>query len=518
MDDEIWKVFTSETLEITDALEKSILDYERSRDPEALGHAYHQIHSIKGSLGIICFDRLGGMVHKTEDLFQDCRKKPFTQIKTFVRIVFGIIDYVRQVIAEENEDSINKEIISDFQELLNQDLYAEEEWNQTAPVQQQTSKVEKKLLRIDSEKLDELLDLMGELITAGDSFRQLSEEISDSRLGNKTSLLLNLIEQLSEKTLEMRMIPLSSVMNRFNRTVHDLAEETGKQVNLKISGEQTEVDKTIAEKIVDPLTHLVRNCIDHGLDFPEAREEQGKPASGTIHLNARYDNDFILINISDDGKGLDYKKIREKASKIPEWSGIEAEEELADLIFEPGFSTADSVSAISGRGMGMPAVRDSIQNLRGSISIISKEGEGTEFRMKLPLSLALIEGLLIRMNESFYIIPSEDIQECIALQEGDIDQSTNVTTMNWNERVLSLINLKRVMNQTGNANNIVVVNYQNDKIGILCDEVITTIRTVTKPLHPFFQNQPWLQGSSVLGTGEPVLILNMAGLIDQFRV
>ncbi len=517
MDADIWDVFTSETLEITNTLENSILNYERGRDPEVLDHAYHQIHSIKGSLGIICFDRLGSMVHKTEDLFHECRKKPFTQIKTFVRIVFVIIDYVRQVIAEESEKSINDEVIRDFQELLDQDLYKGDPGGPIAPFVHQTASVETNLLRIDSGKLDELLNLTGELITAGDSFRQLSEEITDSRLGNRTSQLLNLIEQLSEKTLEMRMIPLASVMNRFSRTVHDLAENTGKQVNLEISGEQTEVDKTIAEKIADPLTHLLRNCIDHGIDLPEVRLEKGKPAYGTVRLNARYDNDSILITMSDDGKGLDYNKIRQKAVLIPGWSGTDSEEELANLIFEPGFSTADSVSNISGRGMGMSAVRDSIQNLRGSLSVISREGEGTEFHMKFPLSLALIEGLLIKMSDNFYIIPSEDVQECIAIDRNDIDQSLETTSMSWNNKVLPLINLKRVMKQTGDAWNIVVVNNQNDKIGILCDEVVSTIQTVAKPLHPFLKKEAWLQGSSVLGSGEPVLIMNMAGLLDQFR-
>lgn len=518
MDDEIWKVFTSETLELADMLEESILSYEKDEDSEVLKQAYHQTHSIKGSLGIIEFNKLEELVHNCEDLFHSCMTKAFTQRKLFVRIILDMVDLVRKVINEENEVSLTKNAVSSFNELLKKDFYAADE-DVTGTTQSKSRRVnDQNSLRVDSAKLDELLNLTGELLTSGDSFRQLSNEMQDSRLSSKTSFLLGLIDQLSNKTLEMRMIPLSSVMNRFKRTVRDLAEKSGKKIRLEISGEQTEVDKTIAERISDPLTHLLRNCIDHGIDLPEDRKKHGKDPEGVIKLNAHHESDAIYITISDDGKGLDYKKIRNRAKDNPEWQHIVSRTELADLIFEPGFSTAGEVSSLSGRGMGMAAVKESIQNLRGSLIIESEQGKGSSFIMKFPLSLALVEGLLIQMEDSFYIIPSEDVVECTNIDPASIDQNLEVTSTEWNGNILPLVNLKRVMRLEGDAGNIVVVRNQNSTCGIVCDKVVDILQTVVKPLHPILKKETWMQGSSVLGSGEPVLILNISGLISQFKV
>jgi two-component system, chemotaxis family, sensor kinase CheA len=518
MDDEIWKVFTSETLELTDTLEQSILSYEQNGRVEVLKQAYHQTHSIKGSLGIIEFNKLEELVHHCEDLFQSCMNKAFTRKKLFVRVVLDMVDLVRKVINQENESSLDDETVSSFNDLLKNDFYGEEEEASGNTRSKRNNPGEKKSLRVDSGKLDELLNLTGELLTAGDSFRQLSNELQDSRLSNRTSFLLGLIDQLSNQTLEMRMIPLSSVMNQFKRTVRDLAEETGKKIRLEISGEQTEVDKTIAERISDPLTHLLKNSIDHGIDFPEERKKSGKEPEGVIKLKAHHENDAIYITISDDGKGINYDKIRARAAENPDWQNLSSEKELADLIFEPGFSTADEVSNISGRGMGMAAVKESIQNLRGSLHIESEKGKGSSFVMKFPLSLALVEGLLIQMENNFYIIPSEDVIECIHIDPAVINQSLEVTSTEWNGSVLPIVNLKRVMKLEGEAGNIVVVKNQNSSCGIVCDRVVDILQTVVKPLHPLLKQEAWMQGSSVLGSGEPVLILNMSGLINQFRI
>ncbi|MBF9016464.1 MULTISPECIES: chemotaxis protein CheA [unclassified Oceanispirochaeta] len=518
MDDEIWNVFTSETLELADTLEESILSYERNGESEVLKQAYHQTHSIKGSLGIIEFNKLEELVHSCEELFQSCMTRPFIQKKLFVRAVLEMVDMVRKVINQENESSLDINTIADFKELLDHDFYAVEEEVFSTNQSKERWINDQNTLRVDSAKLDELLNLTGELLTSGDSFRQLSNEMQDSRLSTKTSFLLGLIDQLSNKTLEMRMIPLSSVMNRFKRTVRDLAEDTGKKIRLEISGEQTEVDKTIAERISDPLTHLLRNCIDHGIDFPEDRKKCGKDPEGVIKLNAHHENDAIFITISDDGKGLDYRKIRKRALSNPEWQHITSEKELGELIFEPGFSTAGEVSNISGRGMGMAAVKESIQNLRGSLVIKSEPGKGSSFIMKFPLSLALVEGLLIKMEDNYYIIPSEDVIECIHIDPASINQSLELSSTEWNGKVLPLVNLKRVMNLEGDAGNIVIVRHLNSSCGILCDKVVDILQTVVKPLHPLLKKEVWMQGSSVLGSGEPVIILNISGLINEFRV
>ena len=520
MDSDIWKVFSEETQELCDSLEQAILEYEISRNSDDLHQAYQHCHTIKGSLSIIGFDGLESVVHRTEDLFHDCRTTPFARVSEFVHIILFVTDLVRQAILMESENFLDDEVQQEFESRLDIDFYAPVEGEH---IQEKEKFVRKEsgrsLLRIDSGRLDELMDLTGELLTVGDSFRQIAADSGNGEFVNKTSLLLGLIEQLSEKTLMMRMIPLASVMNRFKRTVHDLAEDTGKQLNLEIIGEQTEVDKTIAEKIVDPMIHLIKNCVDHGIGTAEERIAQGKEVTGKISISAHQESDSISITVADDGDGLDYDKILARARTMSGWSGSEAEEDLAALILEPGFSTAIELSTISGRGMGMSAVKDSITALRGSLRIISEKGKGTRFEMRFPLSLALVDGLLISMEENYYIIPSDLVQECLALNAGQVDPSQLTASISWNGSVLPLLNLKRVMEMDGEALSVVVVRSRTgSSVGLICDKVVNTIQTVVKPLSGIFKNETWLQGSSVLGSGEPVLILNVDGLLDSFRV
>lgn len=520
MDSDIWKVFSEETQELCDDLEQLILEYEKGRSSDDLHKAYQHCHTIKGSLGIVGFEKLEALVHRTEDLFHECRTKAFTRTSEFVQIVLFVTDLVRQAVLIESDSFLDEELEQDFRDRLDLDFYAPAEAD--APQERETvfrKESGPSLLRIDSGRLDELMDLTGELLTVGDSFRQMAADSGNGEFANKTSLLLNLIEQLSEKTLMMRMIPLASVMNRFKRTVHDLAQETGKRLVLDISGEQTEVDKTIAEKIVEPMIHLIKNCVDHGIGTEEERIAQAKDPVGRISISARQESDSIIIVVEDDGDGFNYDKILARARTMAGWNGSELEDDLAAMIFEPGFSTAAELSTISGRGMGMSAVKDSIAALRGSLGVHSEKGEGTRFEMRFPLSLALVDGLLIQMEDNYYIIPSDLVQECLALSPGEVDGSKLTASMSWNGSVLPLLNLKRIMEMEGEALSVVVVrNRSGSSVGLICDRIVNTIQTVVKPLSGLFKNEAWLQGSSVLGSGEPVLILNVDGLIDIFRV
>ena len=520
MDKDIWDVFSEETKELCDNLEETILEYEKNGLPDDLYRAYQHCHTIKGSLGIIGFDTLEGIVHKTEDLFHECRTTAYTKTSEFVQVVLFMTDLVRKAILLESESIIDEEVLQDFETLLAVDFYApvEEKKRQksTPVIKKETAH---NLLKIDSGRLDELMDLTGELLTVGDSFRQMAAENGNSELAQKTSLLVGLIEQLSEKTLMMRMVPLSGVMNRFKRTVRDLAAETGKELKLEIHGEQTEVDKTIAEGLVDPLIHLLKNSVDHGIGTAEERTAQGKDPQGKITVTAHQMSDTIIISVEDDGKGLDYDTILARARNMPDWNGSENEDDLAALIFEPGFSTAREVSTISGRGMGMSAVRDSISALRGVLRIKSERGKGTRFEMHFPLSLALVDGMLIRLAENYYIIPSDLVLECLALEKGQMDPSALLGSVNWNGSILPLVNLKKFMDLEGEALNVVAVRSRNgSKTGLICDSIVGTIQTVVKPLIGLFRHQTWLQGSSVLGSGEPVMILNIDGLLDLLRV
>jgi len=530
MDEEIWNVFLSETEELTDSLEIEMMALER--DGGSLQNAYRLVHTIKGNLRIVQLDRMEKLVHRTEDLFQENLGATGPLPAGFSGLVLFVIDLLRSILNAEGETPVDRSALEQFEVLLEavspglaadlpEDLFSEEAAGGGATEPSRSKGTAGLLMKIDSRKLDEQLNVVGELITAGESLAQLLPEIEDNRFRKRTSSLLNLIHQLSENTLNLRMIPLNSMFSRFRRLIRDMAEEKNKQIRLTVTGEFTEVDKTIAEKLPDALTHLIRNAVDHGIESPEDRRNAGKEPAGTIELSARTDRGSIIIQVRDDGRGLDFDRILTKARQFPGWNGLEDEENLANLIFEPGFSTASAVTTISGRGVGMDAVRESILGLRGSLKVESERGKGTGFIIRLPLSLALIEGLLIQIGETCCIIPSEDVVECISPENRGEDYSNGtLSLLTWNGSPLPLINLTCSMGEeTGcrDIDQVVIVRNQTGMTGLAVDGILNTIQTVIKPLPLLLRQVPWLQGTSVLGSGEPVLILDIPGLVSGYR-
>src|SRR5450830_1276116 len=381
---------------------------------------------------------------------------------------------------------------------------------------------EANLIRVDAGKLDQLINLVGELIIAGAGASLIAQRAGLADMLETTSTISRLVEEVRDSALALRMVQIGGTFSRFQRVVRDVSKELGKDIRLEISGEDTELDKTVVEKIGDPLTHLVRNSMDHGIEPADVRLARGKPAHGTLKLNAYHDAGSIMIEVSDDGGGLNKDKILAKAIErgLVKADQVLTDNEIYNLIFEAGFSTADAVSNLSGRGVGMDVVRRNIQALRGTVDIHSEPGQGTTMRIRLPLTLAIIDGFLVDVGGSAYVIPLDMVIECIELSEVDREAARNSDRkyINLRGEVLPYLKLRdqfEVEGEPPRRENIVVVQYGSQKVGLVVDNLLGEFQTVIKPLGKVFSQIKGIGGFTILGTGEVALILDVPRMLQQ---
>ena len=374
-------------------------------------------------------------------------------------------------------------------------------------------------IRVAANKLDELINLVGELVisAAGAQLQAQLQGNVDCIESNQT--VNQHVEAIREAALKLRMIEIGDTFNRFHRVVRDVSQQLGKQIRLQIRGADTELDRSVIDKLADPLTHLVRNAIDHGIEPAEQRLAAGKPAEGQLSLNAYHDSGMIVIEVADDGRGLNTQRIREKAI---ERGLLDPQASLSDadihmLIFAAGFSTADAVSDLSGRGVGMDVVRSAIDALRGSIEIESHPGLGCTFRVRLPLTLAIIDGFLVGIGDEHFVIPLELVTECLEL-EARLDGRYGY--LNLRGKPLPCIDLAAYFGLPGDVQrrrNILVVTLGRQQAGLIVDRLHGELQTVIKPLGLLFQHLQGISGSTILGSGQIALILDIASLLRQLQ-
>jgi len=380
---------------------------------------------------------------------------------------------------------------------------------------------ENRYVRVHADKLDELINLVGELVIAGAGANLLALRAKDRALREATSVVSGLVEEIRDSALRLRMVPIGETFNRFHRVVRDVGRELGKDIELSITGADTELDKTVVEKIGDPLMHLVRNALDHGIESAAARQAAGKPAKGTLRLNAYHDSGSIVIEIADDGGGLSRDRILQKARDrgLVAADVTPSDHDIYNLIFEAGFSTAEAVTSISGRGVGMDVVKRNITALRGTVDLGSEPGQGTTVRICLPLTLAIIDGFLVGVGTSSFVVPLDMVVECVELTAADRQALHERSYLNLRGEVLPFVQLRRhfeVEGVAGRRENIVVVNYAGQKSGLVVDELLGEFQTVIKPLGKLFSALRGISGSTILGSGEVALILDVPSLLQQF--
>ncbi|MCP3034186.1 MULTISPECIES: chemotaxis protein CheA [Xanthomonas] len=372
-------------------------------------------------------------------------------------------------------------------------------------------------IRVDADKLDRMIDLVGELIIAVSSTSANAQRTGDAQLLESASILAGLVEDVRESALQLRMVKIGGTFSRFQRVVHDVARELGKDIALVVAGEDTELDKSVVEKIGDPLTHLVRNAMDHGIEPADVRVARGKPARGTVGLNAYHDSGSIVIQITDDGGGLNRDRILAKAL---ERGLIEPGRQLSDrdvfaMIFEPGFSTAEKVTNLSGRGVGMDVVKRNITALRGTVEIDSTAGVGTTISVRLPLTLAIINGFQVGVGKSVFVVPLDVVEECV---EFTPDYASDYIDLRGS--VLPYVRLRELFalgGKTPSRESIVVIRQGAQRFGLVVDTLLGEWQTVIKPLSKVFAQVKGISGSSILGSGDVALILDVPSLIQQLH-
>ena len=373
-------------------------------------------------------------------------------------------------------------------------------------------------IRVPAERLDYLVNLVGELVTVQAHLTQTADEKNDGDIIAIAEEVERLISELRDTTLTMRMLPIGSTFSKFKRLVRDLSSELGKEIDLETSGAETELDKTVIEKLNDPLVHLIRNSIDHGIEMPDVRRKAGKSSNGTVLLGAVHSGDSVLVTIRDDGAGLDKEAIRAKAI---ERGLITAATELTDkeiynLIFAPGFSTAKTVTSVSGRGVGMDVVKKAIEALRGSIDINSTPGKGSVITLKIPLTLAIIETLLVRINESFFVLPLSMVEECIELTRADVEASHGRNLAHVRGTLIPYVSLREqfgISTEKPEIEQIVIAGVNGSRIGFVVDDVVGEHQTVIKSLGKLYRDVQGISGATILGDGTVALILDPALLV-----
>ena len=378
-------------------------------------------------------------------------------------------------------------------------------------------------IRVPAERLDTLVNLVGEMVTVQARLSQTVAALDHAELLAISEEVERLTAELRDNTMSIRTLPIGTTFSKFKRLVRDLSNELNKDIALITEGAETELDKTVIDRLNDPLVHIIRNCIDHGIELPEAREAAGKSKQGTVHMSATHSGAHVLIRIEDDGAGLDVEAIRAKAVERGLIAGDSelSEKETFALIFAPGFSTARQVTSLSGRGVGMDVVKRSINALRGSIDVSSRKGAGTTITLKLPLTLAIIDGLLVKVGDGHFVLPLSIVEECVELTREDIARSHGRQIIYVRGEIVPYIRLRERFLINGNVpdvEQIVITESNGGRVGFVVDKVIGEHQTVIKNMGKIYRNVDAISGATILGDGTVALILDVPKLVESVEL
>ena len=517
--------FVAETDDVLDEVEQLLLRLEQTPDDEALlQEIFRGIHTVKGNAGCLQFDDLTQFVHVMEELLDGMREGRIDTNAAGVSQLLEAIDALRDIAIRSVNG--NGALTQPQEELLlllaawagstvtsNQHGAGREAGTQQRPSAARTARS----LRVGIDKLDRMLDLAGEIATVRGNVRQLVEETSrDEKTLDAVRELDRLSFDLQEAIMNVRLVPVGPSLRHFHRVVRDLAASQGKRAMLVLEGEDVEVDTTVIEHLKDPITHMIRNAIDHGLEEPRLRIARGKNVAGTIRITALHQSGGITFRISDDGAGLNETGIAERARVL----GFDPErltrQELWNLTLRPGFSTAAEVTDLSGRGVGMDVVRRNVESLRGTLTIDSQPGAGTTIDIRLPLTVAVIDGFAVGVGDETYVIPIDTIVECTEMPENPERLSTGVIDLRGTP--LPFLRIQSIFGLEAGAEkreNVVVVEHEQGRAGIVVDKLFGSSQVVMKPMGRFLRQVPGVAGSSILGNGRVALILDVQEIIRR---
>ncbi len=536
MEEEI-QYFLVEGYEELFKYEASLLDLEKDpNNSDLLKSVFRSIHSIKGTCGFLGFNKLQEITHKGENLLSSLRDGKIKVNAYLISVLLELSSVIKENMKEI--ESTGKESSQDYSQFISRlsaileislnmiNLKDEHESAAKPSVSETDSSVS--TVRIEIRHLDKLMNLVGELVLNRNQILETSARLKDTALQSNTLKLNQLTTELQEGIMKTRLQPIKTVWNQLHKVVRNLSIDLGKKVRLEFQGEDTELDKSILEALKDPLMHIIRNCMDHGIETPEKRKQNGKNEEGHILLKAFHEGGQVSLQISDDGDGINVQKIREKAFFngliTKEQKSDMSDSDLLNLIFLPGFSTSETVTNVSGRGVGMDVVKSNLQKIGGTISIVNFPGKGILFKITIPLTLTIIPALIINCAEYKFAIPQTSLLEIVELSEEklntEIRRIHESCVYHLREEFLTVIFLKDLLKlpDRGNRNStssIIVVQSENQKFGIIVDEALDTEEIVVKPLGKHVQSIFAYSGVTILGDGKIALILNIQNILEN---
>ncbi len=555
--------FIINTDELMQTLDATILQLEQDpTNKKIIEEVFRSAHTLKGAAGMFGFKGIERVMHRMENLFDLIRKEKLLTDSRTIDIVFQGLDLLRTLLQAVREgapsgvstvpivEALGLAARGKYQASVKKGLDSEPIAAKAPapagtapkpPAESEEGRTKKKepkeqsTIRVDLERLDVLVNLVGELVIDRSRFASIENELRTDypqiKVGSNFSETVQLfgrhMNEIQDIIMKVRMVPIGNAFNKFTRVVRDISRSLDKKIDLTIIGEDAELDKTMVEQIGDPLIHLIRNCCDHGIEMPDVRREKGKNPQGTIRLSAAQEGNHIAIKIIDDGKGIDTAVIKRKAIE----KGLIAEDatlsdrDTLNLIFEPGFSTAEKVTNLSGRGVGMDVVRRQIMKLKGTIDLESKVGHGMTVTIRLPLTLAIVQSLLVKSRGETFAIPLNSVIESIRISPKDIQKVGDSAVYKLRDNVLPLVLLEEVMSLSSREDHspaksgksrtrtdrlfVVVVGHPDHPTGIIVDQLLSQQEMVIKPMGPLLRNIPCVSGGAVLGQGEVVLVLDV---------
>jgi len=580
-DQELVEAFLVESTELLQAMDQDMVALETSpSDGDLLNRIFRAMHTIKGTAGFLGLEAVVKLSHRSEDVLNGLRRGDLKVSRRVMDVLLSardqlgkmLVDLGNQEFGEYALDDLLHELESVQQvqnpprplgEMLVADKVLRPETLESALAEQAKMVEPKKIgallvekgavspaqvgdalvrqksatesasdastMRVDVRKLDELINLVGELVLERNRLvrlnhdfaaRNLDAESFQAALGQSASRVSFVTEELQIASLKTRMVPMESVFRRFPRLVRDVSRSLQKEVNLVLVGQETEIDKTMAELIVDPLVHLVRNSLDHGLENASDREHCGKTREGTIRLEASQEGDQIVVAVCDDGAGIDPEKILAKAMErnfvSPDRARTLSKRDILDFIFLPGFSTAKIVNDLSGRGVGMDVVRSNLRKLNGSVELDSQVGKGTSIRLRLPLTLAILPVLLIEASEEIYALPLRAVIETLRITAESVHQVEGCEVLHLREETVPLVRLAKLFclpAAATEARKVVILGIGGQKIALAVDKFIGQESTVIKPLGVYLHGSPQLAGATISGDGKVRFVIDPAGLL-----
>ncbi|MDZ8187405.1 MAG: chemotaxis protein CheA [Nostoc sp. ChiSLP02] len=556
IDDEDLEAFLVESYENLNQIERDIIELEKaSVNGEALVRIYRSLHTLKGNCGFLPFPHLESLAHAGENLLSHLRDGTLAITPDIISTLLQTVDTIRQILSQiaATKDEGDRDYspliatLTQLQEIQQTPLASPSSLNTQVSLQIHTANAESvdfqdraelssitssesSHIRVNVNLLDRVMNLVGELVLTRNQILKFSNQFQDNNFTATCQQLSLLTTQLQEGVMKTRLQAISIIWQKFPRVIRDIAIAAGKQVQVEMHGGDTELDKNIIETIKDPLTHLVRNCIDHGIESPSERLACGKPAVGRLFLRAFQENGKVNIEIGDDGRGLNPKQFKQRGQQLGLISAVEAssmsELEAINLIFLPGFSTAQQVTNLSGRGMGMDIVKSNIEKINGTIEIQSQQGQGTIFKIKIPLTLAIIPGLIVSSGGYRYAIPQESLQELVRLEGQAVNKIEifyDVPVYPLRGRLVPLVDVNRVLQLTNKATNsemlsIVIIQVDNYQFGLVVDTIEDIQDIVVKPLGKQLKTLSVFSGATILGDGSVALIIDVVGLANYSGV